>query len=159
MDNDGTIPDPFSRRTILLVDDNEDDVFIMRTVFRKVGISNPVQVLTNGEEAIHYLSGEGAFADRERFPLPAIILLDLNMPRVNGFEVLNWIRKQPGLKRLIVEVLTASSRPGDVERAFDAGANSYLVKPSRMEELIETMTAWHQLMNFRSFPVLPPSES
>jgi CheY-like chemotaxis protein len=159
MDNDGTIPDPFSRRTILLVDDNEDDVFIMRTVFRKVGISNPVQVLTNGEEAIHYLSGEGPFADRERFPLPAIILLDLNMPRVNGFEVLNWIRKQPGLKRLIVEVLTASSRPGDVERAFDAGANSYLVKPSRMEELIETMTAWHQLMNFRSFPVLPPSES
>ncbi|HEU5125708.1 MAG TPA: response regulator [Verrucomicrobiae bacterium] len=159
MDNDGTIPDPFSRRTILLVDDNEDDIFIMRTVFRKVGISNPVQVLTNGEEAIHYLSGEGAFADRERFPLPAIILLDLNMPRVNGFEVLNWIRKQPGLKRLIVEVLTASSRPGDVERAFDAGANSYLVKPSRMEELIETMTAWHQLMNFRSFPVLPPSES
>lgn len=159
MDNDGTIPDPFSRRTILLVDDNEDDVFIMRTVFRKVGISNPVQVLTNGEEAIQYLSGEGEFADRERFPLPAIILLDLNMPRVNGFEVLNWIRKQPGLKRLIVEVLTASSRPGDVERAFDAGANSYLVKPSRMEELIETMTAWHQLMNFRSFPVLPPSES
>jgi len=155
MDNDVTFADPFGQRTILLVDDNQDDVFIMRTVFRKVGISNPVQVLTNGEEAIHYLSGEGEFADRERFPLPAVVLLDLNMPRVNGFEVLKWIRWQPGLKRLIVEVLTASSRPGDVERAFDAGANSYLVKPSRMEELIEIMTAWHQLMNFRAFPVFP----
>lgn len=153
MDIDVTIPTPFGRRPILLVDDNEDDVFIMQTVFRKVGISNPVQVLKNGEEAIHYLSGEGAYADRERFPIPTVILLDLNMPRVNGFEVLSWIRQQPTLKRIIVEVITASSRPGDVERAFDAGANSYFIKPSRMEELIEMMSAWYRLMNFRAFPV------
>lgn len=159
MDNDVTIPGPFGRHTILLVDDNEDDVFIMRTVFRKVGISNPVQILTNGEEAIHYLSGEGEYADRERFPIPGVILLDLNMPRVNGFEVLNWVRQQPGLKRLVIEVLTASSRPGDVERAFDVGANSYFVKPSRMEELIEMMTAWYRLMSFRAFPVFPSANS
>jgi CheY-like chemotaxis protein len=159
MDVDFTLPDPFGRHTILLVDDNEDDVFIMRTVFRKVGISNPVQVLANGEEAIQYLSGEGEYANRERFPIPGVILLDLNMPRVNGFEVLSWIRQQPGLKRIIVEVLTASSRPGDVERAFDAGANSYFVKPSRMEELIEMVTAWYRLMSFRAFPVFPLAES
>ena len=143
---------PFSKKVILLVEDNEDDVLIMRTVFRKTGLVNPVQVVRNGEEAIAYLSGTGDYKDRERYPRPSVILLDLNMPRVNGFEFLKWLRAQEDLRRIVVEVITASSRPGDVERAFDAGANGYMVKPTSVDKLIAMMSAWHHMMEFRSLP-------
>src|ERR1051325_11293477 len=113
------------QQTILLVDDSDNDLTLMSIAFRKAGLNSPLQVVHNGEEAIAYLAGKGRFADRKQFPLPAVMLLDLNMPMKDGFEVLDWLRKQPALKRVFPSVLTSSVRPEDVERAFELGAHSY----------------------------------
>ena len=142
----------FSQRTILLVEDNDDDVFIMQNTFKRASVANPVQVVMDGEQAISYLKGEGPYADRARFPLPAIILLDLNMPKKSGFEVLQWIRQEPRLSKLTVHILTASSRPVDVERAAELNANAYLIKPGRMEQLLEMVQSWHTLSRFAAYP-------
>lgn len=141
-----------NRQTILLVEDNDDDVLIMLSTFRKAALPNPVQVVSNGEQAVAYLNGEGRYSDRERFPLPVIILLDLNMPRKNGLEVLQWMREQPRFNRTTVHILTASSRKVDVESAFELGANACIVKPSRIEALVEMVKAWHTLAQFSAFP-------
>src|SRR5882672_5158271 len=93
---------------ILLADDSEDDEVIFKRVLRLSGLTNPVAVVRNGEEAIAYLKGEGPFADRERFPMPRILMLDLKMPRKDGFEVLQWLRAEAALKHLLVVVLTIS---------------------------------------------------
>jgi CheY-like chemotaxis protein len=142
----------FNRRTILLVEDNDDDVFIMQNTFKKASVTNPVHVLTDGEQAISYLSGEGRYGDRQQFPLPVIIFLDINMPKKSGLEVLEWIRQQPRLKKLTVHMLTASSRPVDVERAAELNANAYLVKPSRMEQLLEMVESWYAVSQFAAYP-------
>jgi CheY-like chemotaxis protein len=88
-------------------------------------------------EAVEYLRGDGPFADREKHPLPDLLLLDLKMPRKNGFEVLEWVRQQPGLKRLPVVVLTSSMQDLDINRAYELGANTYLVKPANYEALVD----------------------
>lgn len=123
------------KETILLVDDSENDICLVRIAFKNAEITNPIQEAHNGDEAIAYLQGDPPFDDRARFRLPAVMLLDLNMPRRNGFQVLEWLRAQPSLKRLTVIVLTASLREEDVDHAFDLGANSFLVKPSSIEAL------------------------
>jgi CheY-like chemotaxis protein len=125
------------RKTILLVEDEENDVFFMKYAFKEVGILNPLQVAEDGQQAMDYLSGNGEFADRERFPLPYLTLLDLKLPRVMGFEVLKWMREQPELKTLIVIILTSSRLGPDIEMAYRLGANAYLVKPSSPPELRE----------------------
>ena len=122
-------------QTILLVDDSENDLCLVRIAFTNAEITNPIQEAHNGDEAIAYLQGEPPFRDRTRFPLPAVMLLDLNMPMRSGFEVLEWLRALPGLKRLTVIILTASLREEDIDRAFDLGANSFLIKPSSIEGL------------------------
>jgi CheY-like chemotaxis protein len=142
----------FDRRTILLVEDNEDDVFIMQTAWRKAELANPLQVVSDGEEAISYLRGDGVYGDRRKHALPVVIFLDLNMPKKNGFEVLQWLRQQPGLKGITVNILSASSRGEDVTHAFDCGANVYLVKPSKIEALVEMLKAWRSLGRFSVFP-------
>ena len=114
---------------ILLVEDDPDDVFFLQRAFAKVGRADDLRVVRDGEEAVAYLSGEGAFADRKFFPPPSLILLDLKLPRKSGFEVLEWCRRRAGLSRIPVVVLTSSQSEADVARAYDLGANSYLVKP------------------------------
>ena len=141
------------RQTILLADDGENDLVLMRAAFKMAGCTLPMQEVHNGEEAIAYLRGEGDYGDRNRFPLPTVMLLDLNMPRKSGFEVLAWVRAQRVLKRLAVIVLTASARNEDVERAFDLGATSYLVKPSDLDELaamIQCLCGWIHINQFPS---------
>jgi CheY-like chemotaxis protein len=144
----------FSSATILLVDDNEDDIFIMRNTFKKAAVANPVRTAVDGEEAIAYLQGTGKFADREKFPLPLVIFLDVNMPRKNGLEVLRWIREQPDLKKLTVHILSASSRPEDVQAAAQLNANSYLVKPSKLEEMLVMVKSWYALTHFAAFSLI-----
>jgi CheY-like chemotaxis protein len=119
---------------ILLAEDDNDYVFLIKKVFAKAHIPNPVHVVWNGEEVISYLKGEGKYSNRDEYPLPDILLLDLKMPRVNGFEVLHWIRQQPGLSRLRILVLTSSDQMRDVNQAYELGANSFLVKPIDFED-------------------------
>src|SRR6266581_7254988 len=114
---------------ILLAEDSDDEVMLIRRAFRDAKLLNPLHVVRDGEEAIAYLKGEGRYANRAEYPLPALLLLDLKMPRKNGFEVLEWIRQEPGLNLLRVVVLTSSDRLSDVNRAYRLGANSFLVKP------------------------------
>jgi CheY-like chemotaxis protein len=142
------------RQTILLVDDSEDDIFLMRTAFKKAEFNTPLQEVHNGEEAISYLKGEGIYSDRKLYPLPAVMLLDLNMPMKNGFDVLVWVRAQPSFNRLSIIVLTASSRMADVERAFDLGASSYLVKPGSMDDLAAMIRCLRDWIRLNHFPPL-----
>jgi CheY-like chemotaxis protein len=127
--------------TLLLVDDNEDDIFLTKRALREAQISTLVQTAGDGQQAIDYLSGAGKFQDRVLFPLPALMLLDLKMPRKGGLEVLQWIREQPALRALVVIILTTSLEHSDVERAYQLGANSYLQKPSNTKVLAEIMSA------------------
>ena len=140
--------------TILLADDSEDDLLLTRIAFQKAGVKNPLQEVHNGEETIAYLKGESPYDDRQQFPLPIILLMDLNMPRKNGFEVLSWLRAQKGLKRLTVIIFSASMRPEDVTMAFDHGANSFLLKPSSLDELSSTIKALGNWLNYAHFPAL-----
>ena len=136
---------------VLIVDDSEADVLLMRIVFERAGFVLPMHLARDGAEAISYLKGDGAYSDRKLFPLPTAMLLDLKMPRKNGFEVLTWIGQQPALKRLRIFVLSESSRPDDIRRAYDLGASSYLVKPSNLEGLMETakiLVAWLRRNHF-----------
>jgi CheY-like chemotaxis protein len=147
------------QETILLVDDGEDDRFFMRTACTAAKFTNPLQEVSDGEQAIAYLQGSGKFADRRQYPLPAVVLLDLNMPRKNGFEVLQWVRADPGLRRLSVIVMSASQRDADISRAFDLGASAYLVKPGTQPELVEMMSCLRGWLRFNHFPPLNESVS
>jgi CheY-like chemotaxis protein len=141
-------------RTILLVDDSADDLFLLRSAFKSAQLKNPVQEAHDGDEAVAYLEGAPPFDDRTRYPLPAVMLLDLNMPRRTGFQVLEWVRGQKGLKRLTVIVLTASLREEDLDRAFDLGASAFLVKPGSMEGLVAMSRALREWVGVLQLPNL-----
>jgi CheY-like chemotaxis protein len=140
-------------KSILLVEDNPDDIFFMEYALKKAEVHAPLRVVRDGQEAIDYLSGAGKFSDRKKFPLPCLVLLDLKLPVRDGLEVLQWIRQQPGLKTLIVTVLTTSKETRDVEQAYLNGANSFLVKPPRPDTLVEMMKAMKGYwLTFNQFP-------
>jgi CheY-like chemotaxis protein len=148
-----------SRHTILLVEDNEDDVFLMKRALRVAGISNPLQIVEDGQAAIDYLAGAGAYADRARHPLPMIAFLDLKLPYKTGHDVLEWIRRQPHLDTLVVIVLTSSNEKVDLERAYTLGANSFVVKPpttALLQKLVESFKLWWLTHN-QGTAVLPVS--
>src|SRR6266850_5258056 len=141
-------------QTVLLVDDCENDSLLMRIAFDKAQFESVLQCVDNGEKAIAYLNGDGPFGDRNNFPLPTVALLDLNMPKKTGFDVLAWVRTQPDLKRIPIIVVTASAHTADVERAFDLGANGYLVKPSEVEQLVGMVRCLRQWLEINQFPPL-----
>ena len=120
---------------MLLVEDDPNDILLIQRAFAKACLVNPLKVVRDGEEALNYLAGSGDFADRGRFPLPSLIHLDLKLPRKSGLEILQWLRQQPSLKHIPVIVLTSSKESSDVSRAYDLGANSYLLKPHSSHEL------------------------
>jgi len=137
---------------ILLAEDDANDTLLIKRAFQKAGFGSLLKTVSNGKQAIDYVAGGGEYADRSRFPLPFLLLLDLKMPGTNGFEVLTWIRSQPDLKRLLVVVLTSSNLQTDVDRAYELGANSYLVKPiefGQMVNMIQRFEAyWTELNRF-----------
>jgi DNA-binding response OmpR family regulator len=144
-----------TRYTILLVEDDPNDVFLLRRAFRKAKLENAVQVVADGDTAVAYLAGQGAFADRARYPLPILILLDLKLPRRSGLEVLGWLRQQAELKRLPVVMLSSSNEVIDINRAYDLGVNSYLVKPTTFQVLLEMIrTLGLYWMIFNEKPML-----
>lgn len=124
---------------ILLVDDNRMDVELTLDAFRRARLVNKIQVATGGREALDYVFGRDKYADRAAYPLPNLILLDLKMPGIDGFEVLRQIKTAPVLKRLPVIILTSSKEEGDRALTYDIGANSYLVKPVAFEGFMEVV--------------------
>jgi CheY-like chemotaxis protein len=120
---------------VLLVEDDPNDIVLTRRAFRKAQLPEPIAVVEDGEQAVAYLGASGDFADRRAHPLPDLVLLDLKLPRRSGLEVLEWLRAQPGLKRLPVVVLTSSRESSDVNKAYELGANSYLLKPVTFDAL------------------------
>ena len=121
--------------TILSVEDNADDVYILRRALKKAQVTNPVHVVTDGQQAIDYLAGNGVFADRTKFPIPCLIFLDLKLPYRDGFEVLAWIRQHPELEVVPVAILTGSDESRDHQQASALGAHAYLVKPPSPDDL------------------------
>jgi CheY-like chemotaxis protein len=131
----------------MLVEDNEDDVFLMKRALQGARVVNPLYVVEDGQEAVDYLSGAGKFADRDHYPLPAVVFLDLKLPLMSGHDVLAWIRQQREFETLIVIVLTSSNEASDLSRCYALGANSYLVKPPTPEQLDDLAKAfkWYWL--------------
>ncbi len=125
--------------TILLVEDEPSDVFLMKRAMKGAQIPNPLQIASDGQEAINYLSGEGQYSDRTRFPIPSVIFLDLKLPYKTGFEVMEWIRTQPRLDQTLVMVLTSSSEERDIAECYKLGARTFLVKPPNSAMLLELM--------------------
>ena len=121
---------------VLLVEDDTNDITLTQLAFEDARVTNPLKVVTDGEQAIAYLRGDGPYADRHQYPYPILVLLDLKLPRRSGFDVLAWIRDVPTVRRTPVVVLTSSQQSPDIDRAYDAGANSYLVKPVAFENLV-----------------------
>lgn len=121
---------------ILLAEDDPNDTLLIQRAFQKAGLGDVLKTVGDGDQAVAYLRGTDEYADRARFPLPFLLLLDLKMPGTDGFEVLHWLRSQPDFKRLLVVVLTSSNLQADVDRAYDLGANSYLVKPVEFTEMV-----------------------
>lgn len=126
-----------NHRPVLLVEDDENDVFFMRRAWKKSGVEAPLQIVRDGQEAIDYLGGTGPFADRAQYPLPAFVFLDLKLPYIGGLDVLAWIRSQPHIEQLPVVVLTSSSEDRDRKRAAELDARAYLVKPPTPEMIRE----------------------
>jgi CheY-like chemotaxis protein len=116
---------------ILHVEDNPDDVLLVSLAFRKAGVTAKLEVATDGDKAV------AALTDGATSQLPVCVLLDIKLPSISGLEVLSWIRQQPQIKRLPVIMLTSSLLPGDINQAYDLGANSYLIKPANLDALIE----------------------
>ena len=137
--------------TILLAEDDPNDVILFQRAMVRASLSaGSLKVVRDGEEAISYLSGKTIYADRDLYPLPTLLLLDLKMPRKSGLEVLSWLRKQPQFRSLIVVFLTSSNSAEDIRLAYEGGANSYLVKPvefTEMVELIKTVSAYWLELN------------
>jgi CheY-like chemotaxis protein len=129
------------RQPVLVVEDDGNDVVLLRRAFSKSNLLNPLVFLPDGEAARDYLAGHADYADRQAHPLPVVMLLDLKLPRLSGLELLEWMQRQPGLNHLPVVVLTSSRENRDLERAYELGANSYLVKPVAFESLLELVRA------------------
>src|SRR5688572_14678483 len=128
-------------KTILQVEDDPNDVFFLQKAMKKMGVANPVQVATDGRQAIDYLEGAGKFADRGKFPFPSLVLLDVKLPYVMGLEVLKWIREQRRTPVPVV-MLSASAQEADIVSAYRLGANAFLCKPSeasRFEEMVKSI--------------------
>jgi len=141
--------------TILLVEDEESDVVLMRRAFEKVKVLNPIIQLRNGDEALGYLAGVGKFSNRIQHPLPALILLDLKLPGMTGLQLLQWMRSQRDLRRIPVVVLTMDEAPSTINAAYDLGANSYLVKPGKPEDVLRLVeTIQHYWMKLNQPPPL-----
>src|ERR1051325_4138254 len=123
-------------RTVLLVEDEPNDVFFLQQAMKKAGVVNPIQVASDGQQAIDYFKGTGKFANREEFPLPYLVLLDLKLPQVMGLDVLRWIRQQPDVAAIVI-ILTSSMEEADIASAYRLGANGYLVKPPEVNKLTD----------------------
>ena len=132
------------RAPILVVDDSKDDVFLLRRAFKKAGLRSSLIHVWDGEEAVDYLSGENHFTDRSRYPLPGLMLLDIKMPRQDGFDVLRWLLTRKDLEKIPVVMFSSSFEQEDIEQAKVLGATDYFTKPAGPEgfdEVVQTIAS------------------
>ncbi len=123
----------------MVVEDSPTFVGIVRDALGRVDRSVRIEVADDGQSALDYLAGMAPYNDRNRFPLPDLILLDLHLPNVNGFQVLEWVRTEPTLRHLPVVILAASSYSTDIKRAYAFGANSFITKPQSIDQLVREL--------------------
>ena len=128
-----------SHELLLIAEDNPDDALLLRRAIAKAGIRTRLKFVADGEEMLFYLQGVGAYTDRSIHPLPSAIIMDLKMPRKTGLEVLEWLSIHPDVAVVPTVILSSSSMPNDVREAYRLGANTYFVKPTTFDELVETM--------------------
>jgi len=129
-------------KPILLAEDFEPDAAAIKAAFKKMGVMNPMVVVPDGDDAVAYLKGEGIFDNRQKFPLPGVLLLDLKMPRRNGLEVLEWCKNQPHLKDLLIIMLSGHHDIKDVNRAYELGASTFLSKPISEQDIVNLTTTF-----------------
>ncbi len=141
-----------SPQTILLVEDNADDILLIQRAFRKTEITDSVQVVTDGEQAMAYLSGEGIYSDRSHYPMPRLIVMDLKMPRMTGLELLRWMNSVQVLQPIPKIILSSSRLDSDVAAAYDLGANTYFAKPNAFEDLLLLVKSIHDYWLFQDNP-------
>lgn len=143
---------------ILVAEDDINDVMLLRRAFAKAGVKSPIYFAHDGQEVMDYLEGKAPFDNPIEFPLPNLLLLDLKLPRVSGFEVLEWLRHHPRLNRLLVVVFSESGETADVTRAYSLGANAYIFKPREANELVrivERLQSYWQSIQAAPDQVLP----
>lgn len=142
--------------TILMADDDPDDRLMTQEAFTECRLRNPLQFVSDGEELMDYLLRRGEFTDEQRFPMPGLILLDLNMPRRDGREVLRDIKADPALRGIPVVILTTSKAEEDVVRSYRDGVNSFITKPVTFSALIEVVQAlgkyWLEVVDLPDSP-------
>lgn len=129
--------------TVLLVEDDLNDIFLVKRAFKLTELDVPLQVVTDGQEAISYLKGDGKYADRTAHPVPHLIVMDIHMPRKSGFEVLEWVKRDGLLRRIPIVIVSSSDNPAEINRAYELGANAYMVKPMdfrAVEHLFQSIT-------------------
>ena len=143
---------------IVIVDDREDDCLLVERELRNQGVTNPITTFTDGEKALKFLKGEGIYVNRTRHPLPCILMLDLKMPKVSGFDILEWLQSNPLPRRCLVLVVSELHTIGEINRAYHLGANSYLIKPSLTAELRECLKSFPQFKRVSESPVEQPAQ-
>jgi CheY-like chemotaxis protein len=132
--------------SVLLVEDDLNDIFLVKRAFKMAQVKNPLQIVTDGQEAILYLKAEGKYADRSAYPVPKLIVMDIKMPRKTGFEVLEWVKGDGRpTRRIPIVIVSSSDNPSDINRAYELGANAYMVKPMdyrAVEHLFQSITQY-----------------
>lgn len=128
---------------VLCAEDEESDAIILKRAFKIANVLNPLTVVKDGQEAVDYLCGSGPYGDRNEHPLPGLVLLDLKMPRMSGFDVLRWIVTRPDLGNIPIVILSSSSSEADMRKAREMGALEYLVKPNGLHEYVKVIQSWH----------------
>ena len=145
-----------SMKSILLAEDNPDDVWMMKRAIAAAGITHVVHVVDNGQQAVDYLAGRGKYANRQEHPFPCLLLLDMKMPYMSGLEVLKWVRTECATPTVLTVFLTSSNDARDIHEAYALGANAYLVKPSALAKLTEMLVS---LRDFLLIHNQPPPEN
>lgn len=141
---------------ILIAEDSEDDSYLVKYALRKAGLPNPTHISTDGEDVIRYLKAEGPYADRSTYPFPRVLIIDLKMPRLSGFDVLRWIKENDKCSVIPTIVLTSSAMPGDVKEAYRLGANAFLVKRGNLGDLQHLLECIHTFWSCCELPEMPP---
>jgi len=140
--------------TVLVAEDNENDVLILQHAFSRIKSDVSLIFVKDGEEAIHYLSGRDGFKDRDQYPFPDALLLDLKMPKIDGFSVLQWLRDHPPMHRLRVLVFSSSGYHSDIDRAYDLGASSFIQKPTALDDMAAIVNYIGQWLQRNKFSLI-----